>query len=254
LVTRGRSMSLDHFRDSLFEEVRQLIVAADAEGRAREVIRAGLERLLSPEEEEREQQALLTEREAIVYDLYRGLEEIEETHRHLKDIEIYIRRFPYGDTDISRVRHLGYHIGNFLGEVYILKERLIAYLNKIKKLHRADRRRLLVERRLEPIYQYVSNSLENIVAVRGGHVHDLRYVDEDIHKLTMFELILEGASGEEWEVYFEHSFDMDYQQVRRKWRGKIKQIDSDLSDLLDNYFKMLHFTIFDENDNLIYPA
>jgi hypothetical protein len=63
--------------------------------------------------------------------LYVGFKEIADSYYCLIDIETYIGRFPYGDTRISKTRHLVYHMENYINEVYILKERLTSYFTII---------------------------------------------------------------------------------------------------------------------------
>ena len=51
--------------------------------------------------------------------LFLEFDEIVSSYQCLRDIEIYIRRFPYRDTGLSDLRYLKYHIENHLNEVYI---------------------------------------------------------------------------------------------------------------------------------------
>src|SRR5689334_23144184 len=62
--------------------------------------------------------------------LFHGYMEIYKTVEALKNIEIYMAVFPHGrNKKIERSAYLSYHFENFLNEIYVLRNRLVAYVN-----------------------------------------------------------------------------------------------------------------------------
>ena len=72
--------------------------------------------------------------------LHDGFSEISDSYYCLLEIEIYIGRFPYRNTSISKTRHLAYHMENYLNEIYILRERLNNHFTTIGRLYRKDKK------------------------------------------------------------------------------------------------------------------
>ena len=65
--------------------------------------------------------------------LFRPLKEIADTIEAIENIPIFAMTFPYKRQGISRAIYLKYHVENYLNELYLLKNRLISYLNLIDK-------------------------------------------------------------------------------------------------------------------------
>ena len=56
-----------------------------------------------------------------IREIHWGVFEIIGSYESLLDAETYIRRFPYVNTRITRIRHLKYIFENHLSDIYILK-------------------------------------------------------------------------------------------------------------------------------------
>jgi hypothetical protein len=69
----------------------------------------------------------LTRSEQIGMDLFAGFNEISHSYDTLLDIEVYVARFPYANTRITRSGHLRFIIEAYLHESYTLGERLKTY-------------------------------------------------------------------------------------------------------------------------------
>ncbi|MFC2076287.1 hypothetical protein ACFLT7_04310, partial [candidate division KSB1 bacterium] len=65
--------------------------------------------------------------------IFFGFIEIRESYEALLDFEVYFARYPYRNTRISLVRHIRFCVESYLNEIYILKERMVSYLNIIQK-------------------------------------------------------------------------------------------------------------------------
>ena len=73
-------------------------------------------------------------KEKLLRKILSGFSEIEATFQVLNDIPFYIRRFPSQNTNVSKTRFLNYHVGNYLNENYILRERLRTYQKVIVRM------------------------------------------------------------------------------------------------------------------------
>ena len=67
--------------------------------------------------------------------LYTPLSEIMKSFHSLENIKIYIGSFPYKNNKIKKDDYLRYHLENYLNELYILKNRLIAYIDTLIKAY-----------------------------------------------------------------------------------------------------------------------
>ena len=130
--------------------------------------------------------------------LYQGFREISDSYYCLLDIETYIGRFPYGNTKISKTRHLAYHMENYLNEVYILKERMNSYFTTIGRIYRNDERHQIILKSIKPLFTFVKNALKRIIDKRGVHVHRTRFIDEALDRLSSQEFFVDR--GEDFRI------------------------------------------------------
>ena len=163
-----------------------------------------------------------------------GFFEVNDSYYSLLDIEVYIGRFPYGNTGVSKTRYLAYHMGNYLNEVYILKERLKSYFTTVGRLYRDDMR---IQGILKPLSDFVINGLRGIIDVRSEHVHKKRIVDENISRLSTFELIFKNG-GKEVHI-LRNIYDFDYRSIRKSYKQTIKQNNEQIKKMLDACFDIL---------------
>ena len=94
--------------------------------------------------------------------VFSGFTEINSCVERLRDIQVYVGSFPYRSQKLSRVRFLRYQIESYFHEVYILKERLIAYLTTIGRLFRRDLRHSDILQVTRPMFSDVSLTLKDI--------------------------------------------------------------------------------------------
>jgi hypothetical protein len=196
----------------------------------------------------------LTSRDIFFSMVFGGFNEITTSYLCLRDIEIYVRRFPYGDTSISRSRHLEYHIANYLQEVYILKNRLKAYLKRIRRAHRKSQGRAEIEEALDLVDSMVDRTFVSIAKVRGAHVHERRYSDDNLDRIQTWELLASYQDDEKDDTkLYEFLNDYSYREVRREWTKRIKSNNDNIKSLLDSYFGVLYSVVFQEGGDLRFP-
>lgn len=126
--------------------------------------------------------------------LFRPMSEFMYSLEAIENIAVYARSFPYKRQGISRATYLKYHAENYLNELYLLKNRLIAYLKLIGKSYKKSEISKHVAKTISPLYTVVSKTLKGYIQVRGAHVHKHRYSDDDFDRLSALELLSRGAT------------------------------------------------------------
>ncbi len=96
--------------------------------------------------------------ELFILKVFNGFTEISDSFDSLKNCEIYIKRVPFPESKVSRVSYLRFVIEGYLNEMYILKERLDAYLKVLQRAYRMSARKQK--------YKNYSNQLANLYRKR----------------------------------------------------------------------------------------
>lgn len=186
--------------------------------------------------------------------IFYGYLELDSSFRTLKDIEVYLSSCPYRNPQITKPRHLRYHVESYFNEVYILKERLISYLTIVGRCYKGDKRHSDILSRTKPLFGLVNKSLKGVVQTRGSHVHYKRFDSSDLDRLdTMY---LFTSTAEKDSFWDKHSwyFDDTYRQVRSKWKNTVISNNKQTLKLLDFYGDTLKMAIFNNgNKQLKYP-
>jgi hypothetical protein len=125
-------------------------------------------------------------------------------------------------------------------------------LTKIGRLYRKDRRHQKILKLTKPMIRIVSNSLSGIAKIRGIHVHQSRYKDEDIERLNILESFVQ-TGGIDFFEKLPDFYKFEYRNIRQKWKKIVKQNNETLRELFNIYFAALLKILFDKNGKLIYP-
>jgi hypothetical protein len=167
----------EKFSSSVVEEMKPIIEELATDINALEVIK----NVIFDEPGARYMGKTLSPRKKSLRRVLSGFNEIDASFEVLNDIPIYIKRFPPTNSDASKVRFLKYHVGSYLNENYILRERLVTYQKVITRMYKNDRRLGEMHKQVEGLETLVS-SLDDIVTMRGRHVHQKRYHDDDFER------------------------------------------------------------------------
>jgi hypothetical protein len=210
----------------------------------REVIRSTLENL----EENRDLPAFTRRDEVFARRLFLEFDEFVTSLLCMKDIEVYIKRFPYRDTGVSSLRYLKYHIESHLNEIYLFQERVEAFLDFTQKRYRKSPIAAEMNSTAQTILATIKISLQNVVLVRGTHVHSRRFTDDDFDRLKF----LENMKASEAET-FASLYEFEYKKARKKWAKIIQANNLAMEQLLNAICKELYAVLFDEKDQIIFP-
>jgi hypothetical protein len=158
--------------------------------------------------------------------IWQGYIEIRESFEVLRDIATYIKHFPPKKAQVSKTRFLRFHIGNYLNEVYILKERLEAYYKVVARTYRNDARLLAKQKQIDDFLQSV---FKKVIDIRGAHVHQTRYDDNDLDRLDLIELLLHDD-----ETGLAHSlYPTAIRKTRKQWVEIIIHNNNEIAKVLD---------------------
>ena len=193
---------------------------------------------------------------AVLQMLNFGVSEIMMSVQTLEDTEIYVRRFPYGNTGITKTRHLRRNIEKYLEEVYILRERLKKYVKDIEErfgdVIDQDSRVLLKKaatlatKSLDPIAGYGK--------VRGKHVHDARFTSPEIDRLTSLETFLNLSElDEQFTGTIDLILDDEYKRLRKAWAERVKEETAAFNYMVDCYFELLQQALFKDDCSPRFP-
>jgi len=238
--------AFDEFKKDLTRAAANLIAAAPPGDHA--AVRYAIDRYLghrdkTPPSKPRE----LSSRESFIEQLFFGFMEILMSFENLRNVSIYIRRFPYHRAGVEKTAYLRYHIENYLNELYILKNRMNALLTVISRRYRKDKRRDQIRDASKKIQDHFARALINVVQTRGAHVHEQRFDDYDISRLTLFKIM-----SSESDVYA-MEYEKVYRQVRHAKRLWIEASNKAIEQLFDSYFGTLKTLLFDDKGNLKVP-
>jgi hypothetical protein len=138
---------------------------------------------------------------------------------------------------------LKYHIESYLNEIYLFKERVEVFLDFTQKRYRKSPIADEMNSAAQKILTTIKTSLQNIIRVRGTHVHSRRFTDADFDRLTFLENMKASASER-----FTSLYKFEYQQARKKWAKIIQANNLVMERLLNAICKELCAVLFDEKD------
>jgi hypothetical protein len=182
--------------------------------------------------------------------MFYGFVEVEECFRTLQDMEIYLRRYPFGGTEITRVRYLRHQIGVYLNELYIFKSRLVAYLRIVERSYRNSKEAGSVKTSLKPLYKHIADGFDKIVKIRGLHVHKERYSDGELSRLGSLEFQERIGAPQILADYYR----LEFRRIRRSWIRKAREINADVKIMFDFYCDSVHRVVTDSEGHIQYPT
>lgn len=188
--------------------------------------------------------------------LFYGFNEIAISFERLKDLEVYISRLSNIKTPIEKIDYLSFLFENYLNETYILKERLNKYSKKIRDSYIEDKRYISLREICILLINTVEDSLKNITNLRGSHIHDVRYLDKDIKRLTsliLYKEYLDRLQKYLPEDYVIPNFKNEYHKLRKKWKKIFKDNNKQVKILLNIYFEAMLKIVFKNNGEISYP-
>jgi hypothetical protein len=179
--------------------------------------------------------------------------EIQMTIDTMRDIEIYMKQFPYPEAKVAKHRHLQFHVEAFLNEFYILQERLLRFLKFIERQHKRDPRLDSIEAACKALNEWVIESMRKGIEMRGNHVHKWRLSNNDIDRLVGISLYTK-MPNKKIQRTFKTYYESEYRKIRKRWRKWVSDGTCQAQKLVDAYFDEVFKLIFDGDGRLLYPS
>lgn len=185
--------------------------------------------------------------------MFQYFTEISKSLETLEDINFYIGRFPYSGTKITRERYLQFNVESHFSEIYILRERLNRFTTFIERQFRRHPHLENVQTRCAVLRQAIVTALEGVSSVRGRHIHELRFGDDGIDRISTMGLLSRG-SDDELSTLIKQYYRSEYRRIRKVWRDRTRGDFKAIQKLLDLYFDELYPIAFDADTGEIrYP-
>jgi hypothetical protein len=185
--------------------------------------------------------------------IFQGFTEIETSVQMLRDIVAYISVFPYRGKKVTKSRYLRYHVETYLNEMYLLKERLNAFITYIGRSCKRETPQSDIVKTTKKLSESITKTLEGIMTTRGKHVHRVRFQDKDFDRLDMMELFTSSGT-DEIKTSLALYYKIEYSIIRNKWVDIINKNNENVEKMLDFYGGALVEILFDKKTGrLLYP-
>lgn len=245
-MTEEQPFGSKKFFSTLTEEIKPIIEETIRDRRSFDVLR----NILFDKSGPRSMKIITTNRDEKLRKILFGFTEIDVSIKVLNDIPFYIKHFPPKNSNVSKTRFLNYHVGNYFNEMYILRERLVAYQKVITRIYKNDQRLVEMGNQIRHL-EFLISGFDNIVDVRGKHVHQNRYDDNDFTRLTFFENMYDHVDPRTPMV--DRLYKSILREQQKKWGKTISNNNEAIEETLDIYFEILYHIIFDKNGKFIDP-
>jgi hypothetical protein len=175
-------------------------------------------------------------------------QEVEYSFDSIRDLEVYLQEFPFTGADVTRSRYLRRTIETYFSEVYILNQRLLSFLPVLRKKFKYHPEAAKLKKAIQSLELIVKDVFRPTVDVRGSHVHEVRYIDDDLDRLDTLELLLFGGD----DLQITALYEAHYQKLCTSWGKVIRDSSRTYGQLLDHYFDALAPYLLNNGD-LAYP-
>jgi hypothetical protein len=185
--------------------------------------------------------------------LHHHSSEIARALDTMKDVKFYIGRFPCRKTQISKHRHLQFHVEAFLHELYILQQRLLQFLVFIEpstgrtRACRESRPRAACSRLRDRFNEEGDRDSRQPCA----QVEDVRHKDR---ALAGNQVLHARPPSSELTRVFNAFYEAEYKKTRNQWRGWITDGIAEAQNLVNVYFDEVFKLLFDDRGKLTYPS
>jgi hypothetical protein len=187
--------------------------------------------------------------EAYVGRLFQGLMEIRHSQERMKDVETYLRVFPFPKRlNLSKSGYLGFVVEAYIQELYLLKERLKRFSTMIERAWRKNRSAKKVASACKHLRDIAEGSMVGAVKARGNHVHgDARFDDTQLEHLRFLEttlhLLQQFPPTTAQELAYESTAKMLYRRAhanaKREWVAKVHANNAGCEHLIEAACKLL---------------
>jgi hypothetical protein len=162
-----------------------------------------------------------------------NMREISYILNYLNDSKLYIysKPAPFIKNKIPNGRYLNYHMHNYFNNVYILKERMSAFMQRIKR----SSKEIETKETASSFYATIEQFFDKYGEIRDKHTHLVRYIDNDIYNLETFESAYSSMLFNSKKIIKKIHISMAYSEVKNTWLDFMKKSNISINNLVSEY-------------------
>jgi len=189
-----------------------------------------------------------TNEEKTVMVVAENMQEISYILNYLNDSKLflYLNPSPFIKTKIPTARYLNYHMHNYFNNVYILKERMTGFLQRIKR----SSKDIEIRKSTNSLSRHVEKFFEKYETIRHAHTHRIRYIDTDISILESFEGVYSSDFWNDKKIIKKVHVSMAYSEVKKVWLEFMKESNVAISRLVSEYLDFIIKAILEKNGSI----
>ena len=172
-----------------------------------------------------------------------NIHEISFIVNYLNDSTFYVyaNSPTFIKTKIPDYRYINYHMHNYFHNVYILKERMTAFLKRVKRASKDIEIKKAADLKLKIIDQYFQNHIKT----RNEHTHLVRFIDKDISTLEFFESACGSELLNDRGLIKKEHVKMAFSEAKKSCLRFMKNSNISINDFVGQYFDFITELILD---------
>lgn len=180
--------------------------------------------------------------------LANNINEISFIVGYLNDSKLYLyyTSSPSIKTKVPNARYLNYHMHNYLNNIYILKARMLSFLQRIKRATQD----IEIKRDADSVYSLIDEYFSGFGRIRNAHTHRARYIDKDILTLETVENVYRDDFLNIGNLIKKRHISMASSEVKKSWLEFIKSSNISINALVSEYFDFITELILDKNGSI----
>lgn len=176
--------------------------------------------------------------------------DIRNTLYRLNNIESYINWSPRTKEIYCKFDLLLYHLEHHIQEIYILKERLISFINILKKVYKKYDSSLIES--FSKLQINISSQLKDFTNERSTHVHSKRYSNESITKANI-KLTLLSLENDNYNDLGSVMLRDEYLDLKKELIMLVRSKNNKVQSIINKAFKDINDSLLLEDGNLYIP-
>lgn len=181
--------------------------------------------------------------EAAHMDVFQHFSEIDSCLERLDEISKLIRHSPPKQWGITKTAFLQFSFETHLQELYVLRERLVKFVEWLRKRIGQNPE---AEAQLRRMKDGVLSSFRSRAEQRSQHIHHFRFSNESLSEAKGLELVSSHPDGDDspMSAMWKLAAEVKYKSARRDLGEESKLDLVAVRDLLDRYFSALYDYVF----------
>jgi hypothetical protein len=191
----------------------------------------------------------ISREELALIKLFSDFLEIYRALGRLDHVLFYLRQRPptaNWKRGLTKSDYIDYHIEKYFEEIYLLKNRWVSFVKRVQRFYRTSPPKIQANIRLgETLFMDVMNDL---VSVRGCHVHERRLRFDDIVALATLEFLIHSAGLRG--IYYTF-YQQQFRKTKTNWINDVTYYNRTLKRLLDVCCDLVFPFIFSEENEIV---